>query len=222
MIERLKKLNQFPIYSCTDEDFKEFGQIIKGYNLDNIMDYVKNNTPIPETGNIYIASVPEMEKLPLYKNMKTNLYGDMDIEFGYCNGNNSLLNGLEYHKGSEINIAVTDMVLLLAHTKDIKDGELDSSMVKGFFIPEGTAIEIYQTTMHFSPCKVSDKGFKCIVILPRDTNTDIDISKKETIFEEDKYLFKRNKWLLVHEDKQDFIARGAYRGIKGKNLKVEY
>ena len=222
MIERLKKINQFPIYSSSDEEFKEFGQVIKGYDLKEIMEYAQKHTSIPQTGNIYIASDSEMEKLDVCEKIKKNVYGDMDIQFGYCNGNNSFLNGLEYHKGSEINIAVTDMVLLLAHTKDIKNGELDSSKVKGFYIPQGTAIELYQTAMHFSPCKIKDDGFKCIVILPRYTNADMDLSKKEIIFEEDKYLFKRNKWLLVHEDKKDFIDRGAYKGISGKNLKVEY
>lgn len=222
MLENLRKLNKFPIYSYDDREFQKFGQVIEGYDFEELKEYAEKHTLIPETGNIYVASDEKMEKLAVYEKVKNNIYGGMDIEFGYCNGNNSLLNGLEYHKGSEVNVAVTDLVLLLAHVNDIENGKIDSSKVKGFYIPKGKVIEVYQTTMHFSPCKVSDSGFKCIVILPRYTNTDIDLENKEIIFEEDKYLFKKNKWLLVHKDKQDFISRGAYEGITGENLKVEY
>lgn len=222
MLEKLKKLNEFPIYSCDEKEFKKYGQVITGYDFEELKEYAEKHTPIPETGNIYVASDAEMEKLAVYEDVKNNIYGGMDTEFGYCNGNNSLLNGLEYHKGSEINVAITDLVLLLAHINDIENGKIDSSKVVGFYIPKGKVIEVYQTTMHFSPCKLADTGFKCIVILPRYTNTDIDLKNKKIIFEEDKYLFKRNKWLLVHNDKQDFISKGAYEGIIGKNLKVNY
>lgn len=222
LLEKLKKLNEFPIYSCNDKEFKEFGQVITGYNFEELVEYAKKHTLIPEVGNIYVASDPKMEKLAVFEDVKNGIYGKMDVEFGYCNGNNSLLNGLEYHKGSEVNIAITDLVLLLAKVSDINNGKIDSSKVKGFYIPKGTVIEVYQTTMHFSPCKVSDEGFKCIVILPRETNTDIDLTERKILFEEDKYLFKKNKWLLVHNDKQDFISRGAYEGIIGENLKVKY
>ncbi len=37
----------------------------------------------------------------------------MPIQIGYCNGRNTTYNGFEYHKGSEINIAVTDFMLVL-------------------------------------------------------------------------------------------------------------
>lgn len=222
MLKKLKELNDFPVYSCDDKEFKKYGKIIEGYNFKELEEYVEKHTLIPKVGNVYVASHEEMEKFSIYNEIKSNLYGGMDIEFGYCNGNNSLLNGLEYHKGSELNVAVTDLVLLLAHVNDIEEGKINSSKVKGFYIPKGKVIEIYQTTMHFSPCKLSEKGFKCIVILPKDTNIDIDLSNKKIIFEEDKYLFKKNKWLLVHKDKQDFINKGAYEGIEGKNLKVNY
>ena len=43
----------------------------------------------------------------------------MPIQIGYCNGNNNKLNGLEYHRDSEINIAVTDMVLMIGMEQDL-------------------------------------------------------------------------------------------------------
>lgn len=141
----------------------------------------------------------------------------MPIQIGYCNGNNSSLNGLEYHKGSEINYAITDLVLLLAHIWEIKNNQLNSENVVGFYLPVGTAIEVFSTTLHFAPCRVSDSGFKCLVVLPVGTNLALD-EKPEIITEEDKLLFMRNKWLIAHPEAERLVKNGAYIGIRGKNL----
>ena len=53
--------------------------------------------------------------------LRDSFYGGMDIQVGYCNGRNTTYNGFEYHKGSEINIAVTDFMLVLGHTWEIRD-----------------------------------------------------------------------------------------------------
>lgn len=223
MLNKLKSINEFPVYSCRDKEFLNYGNVLEGYDFEELVEYADKNTKVPETGNIYVGSAEEMEKLEsLYQNLQDNFYGGMEPQIGYCNGNNSFLNGLEYHKGSEINVAVTDLVLLLGKTTEMENGLLDSSKVKAFYVPKGQAVEVYQTSMHFAPCKVNDSGFKCIVILPKGTNEDIDLSSKQVITEEDKYLFKKNKWLLVHEDKQDLIAKGAHHGITGENIRVKY
>lgn len=221
-LKYLNKINDYEIYSVEDEEFKEFGKIIKNYNFSSIETLVERETEIPENGNIYVGSWKKGEDLEIYNEVKNGLYGGMDIQIGYCNGKNSKLNGLEYHKGSEINVAVTDFVLFLGNTNNILEGEIKSEKIKAFYIKKGEAIEIYQTTMHFAPCKVDEKGFKSIVILPRGTNTDIDIKNKIIKTQEDNYLFKKNKWLLVHEDKGDLIEKGAYNGIIGTNLELKY
>ena len=95
---------------------------------------------------------------------------NMPIEIGYCNGQNSTLNGLEYHIGSEINVAVTDLVLMLGKLQDVDNYQYKTEDVEIFFVKKGTALQLYETTLHFSPSKTDLKGFKCIVILPRGTN----------------------------------------------------
>ncbi|MGL5426764.1 MAG: DUF4867 family protein [Cetobacterium sp.] len=223
MLNKLNQLNNLEILSCSSEEFKRYGKVISGYDFNELVQYAEKNTLIPPSGNIYVGSVEEMEGFaPLFSSLKSNFYGGMETQIGYCNGNNSFLNGLEYHKSSEINVAVTDLVLLLAKTTEIKESELDSSVVKAFLLPRGMAVELYSTTMHFAPCKVSDDGFKCIVILPKETNTDISLEDKDILTEEDKFLFKRNKWLIVHGDKQDLIAKGAFHGISGENLEIKF
>ena len=138
----------------------------------------------------------------------------MPIQIGYCNGHNHLLNAVEYHRDSEINIAVTDLILILGKEQDItEDHTYDSSKMEAFLIPAGTTIEVYATTLHYAPCNVAASGFKCVVVLPKGTNTDITLEEKHT--PEDDLLFARNKWLLSHPDAN--IA-GSVAGIKGENL----
>ena len=85
--------------------------------------------------------------------------------------------------------------------------------MEAFLIPAGTTIEVYATTLHYAPCNVAASGFKCVVVLPKGTNTDITLEEKHT--PEDDLLFARNKWLLSHPDAN--IA-GSVAGIKGENL----
>jgi hypothetical protein len=145
----------------------------------------------------------------------------MDLQAGYCNGNNSRLTGLEYHKASEVNLAVTPLVLLLGKVQDINNNSYDSKNVKAFYLEEGDVVEIYGTTLHFAPCKVSEEGFKCLVVLPKGTNEELT-NDVNVITEEDELLFKTNKWLLVHEDSERLINNGAKIGITGSNLEIKF
>lgn len=133
----------------------------------------------------------------------------MPIQIGYCNGRNTTYNGFEYHKGSEINIAVTDFMLVLGHTWEIKDNTYRIEDAKVFFVEKGTAIEMYQTTLHLSPCRVSDIGFKDVVILPRGTNTPLNNGgTDEAAIGEERLLLQRNKWVIAHPDREPLINKG--------------
>lgn len=218
---RLKEINcHIEIKHITDESFLKYGRIIEDYDFTTMINYMKAITSIPAEGNVYVASLADMEQLEIKDKLEEEFYGGMPIEIGYCNGRNSTLNGLEYHKGSEINVAVTDMVLLLGMVQDIKDNSYKSDRIEAFFVPEGTAIEMYQTTLHFGPCKTSSEGFKCVVILPRGTNFPLD--KKNNGQGEGTLLFAKNKWLLVHPSRTLLVNKGAHIGIKGENIEIKY
>ena len=99
--------------------------------------------------------------------LKMRVYGELPIQIGYCNGHNSKLNALEYHRSSEVNVAVTDIILLLGSEQDIApDFTYDTSKVEAFLVPAGTGIEVYGTTLHYAPCGVDGNGFKAVVVLP--------------------------------------------------------
>ena len=181
-----------------------------------------DHTQIPESGNVYVASVPEMEALPAAEEVKQFLYGDMEIEVGYCNGRNTTYNGFEYHKGSEINVAVTDFMLVLGHTWEIAtDNTYRVEDARVFFVPKGTAIEMYQTTLHLSPLRVCDEGFKGIVILPRGTNTPLD-KKPAKESGEERLLLQRNKWVISHPEREPLMKQGAFPGLIGENKELHY
>ncbi|MBQ3755288.1 MAG: DUF4867 family protein [Clostridia bacterium] len=221
MIERLRKVNDVKIHSVFDEEFKPYGRIVSGYDFGEVAEYMKNNTPVPEQGNIYIASVPELEKLAVKDEVESVLYGGMPVQFGYCNGRNSTYNGFEYHKGSEINVAVTPFMLVLGHVWEIEDNKFFVGNEKVFFVPEGTAIEMYETTLHLSPCKVQDEGFKCVVILPKGTNTPLE-NKHQNADSESVLLLQRNKWVIAHKDREPLVKQGAHIGLIGPNKELHY
>lgn len=220
MINRLSKLNDIEIKDIHSDSFKTFGKILIGYNFSPLIDFMRT-TEVPAENNIYVASSKEMESFPIYDLLKDTFYGGMDIQIGYCNGKNSTYNGFEYHKGSEINVAVTDFLLVLGHVWDITDNQYNVKDAEVFFVPQGTAFEMYQTTLHLSPCKVTDEGFKDIIILPKGTN-DPNFQKTAEITPEDKILLFKNKWIIAHKDREPLVKAGAYVGLIGKNIELLY
>jgi hypothetical protein len=210
--------NNLRIENISDKSFSPFGKIVENYDFSEVINYMEGKTSIPDEGNIYVASVPEMEQLRVKELLENGFYGEMPIQIGYCNGKNSTLNGLEYHMGSEINIAVTDMVLILGKLQDVEDNKYDVENTRIFFVEKGKAIQLYETTLHFSPCKTSSDGFKCIVVLPKGTNEPLDNPKTKF---GDKLLFARNKWLLAHPDRKVLMNKGAYPGITGENIEIK-
>lgn len=209
------------IHSVHESAFRTYGRVIEGYDFSEIFSYMETVAAIPEQGNVYVASVPELEAAKVCAQIRNQLYGGMPIEVGYCNGRNTTYNGFEYHKGSEINIAVTDFMLVLGHSWDIEDNTYQSSLAEVFFVEKGTAIEMYQTTLHLSPCRVCDEGFKDIVILPRGTNTPLK-QPKEAAEGEAVLLLQTNKWVLAHPDREPLIRQGAHPGFLGENRELFY
>lgn len=203
------------IQKVTDAAFSKYGKVIEGLDCADIIEAM-GATPCP-AGVTYVPGDASLEACASAEDIAYSLYGGMPIQIGYCNGHNHLLNAVEYHRDSEINIAVTDLILILGKEQDItEDHTYDSSKMEAFLIPAGTTIEVYATTLHYAPCNVAASGFKCVVVLPKGTNTDITLEEKHT--PEDDLLFARNKWLLSHPDAN--IA-GSVAGIKGENLSVK-
>ena len=203
------------VKKVTDPAFKAYGRVITGYDFSGLLKAMEQ-TPLPEDFS-YIPSLPEMEALPAAKELENGIYGQMPIQIGCCNGHNKKLNAVEYHRDSEVDIAVDDLILILGKQQDIEeDHTYDTSRMEAFLVPAGTAVEVYATTLHYAPCHVKDEGFRCVIVLPRDTN--LDMEPVEVKDPEDRLLFARNKWLIGHA--QGGLPEGAFIGLKGENLSV--
>lgn len=220
MLERLNNVNDVEVYSVESREFLPYGRVLSGYDFSDLLEFMENNTEIPENGNVYVPSVPEMEECPIFKTVKNTLFGESEIQIGYCNGRNTTYNGFEYHKSPEINIAVTDFMLVLGHSYEIENNTYTPEQAKVFFVPKGTAIEMFGTTLHLSPCRTSDEGFKDIVILPKGTNTPLE--SKEITDDESKLLLQKNKWVIAHPEREPLIKQGAVAGVIGENKELKY
>ena len=205
------------IDSVNSPSFAPYGKVLPGYDTRELMKTLMTSTPLPD-GVAYVPSHPALEALPIAGQLSANAYGGMPVQLGFCNGHNTRLNCLEYHRDSEVNCGTGDFILLVAKADDIVDGRLDTSSVKAFRAPAGTMVEVYATTLHYAPCSAErGAGFKVLVVLPRGTNG----PKPEItpLNAEDKTLWACNKWLLAHPD-SDEAAQGAYAGITGKNIDI--
>ncbi len=216
MLDKLKKLNpEIEFYDVSDNKFSTFGKIIKNIDTTEIIETAKK-IPNPDSGSSYVPSREEFEALKIAGEIENNYFGTLPAQVGYCWGHNNFMNATEWHSSSEINIAVTPLVLILGHIWDIENGKIDSSKFKAFYLPAGTAVEVYSTTLHFCPCEVESSGFGCVVGLLKDTNTSL------TVETEDKLLFRKNKWIIAHVENEALINRGVVGGITGTNYEIKY
>ncbi len=209
-----KKMN---IWNVSDPKFRKYGRVIKGYDCSELIKKMEE-TPLPEDV-VYVPAEPKLEALELFNELRNREFGGLPIQLGYCNGNNVLLNAVEYHRSSEVNVAATDAILLLGCQQDIDPDNFsyDTAMIEAFFVPAGTMIEIYATTLHYAPCNAKKDGFRWAVVLPRGTNMPLE-TKQERF--EDRLLFAKNKWLVAHPE-TDLGEQGAFVGLTGKNISVE-
>lgn len=204
------------IQKVTDASFRKYGKVLEGYDFSELLKEMKH-TPVPEDV-VYVPGVEELEALPVAKDLQNKAFGGLPIQVGYCNGHNKKLNAVEYHRNSEINIAVgEDLVLLIGMQQDIEeDFTYDTAKIEAFLLPAGTAIEVYATTLHYAPCNVSENGFQCVVVLPKGTNTELTFETAAA--GEDSLMTAKNKWLIAHEDAK---IEGAFNGLKGENITLE-
>lgn len=202
------------IYDITDQRFTKYGRIVQGIDFTELVNKMQE-MPLPKDV-VYEPSVPALEELAVAKKLQEVYYGELPIEVGYCNGHNTMLNAVEYHRSSEINVVATDAVLILGCQQDITaDFTYDTANMEAFLIPKGTAVEVYATTLHYAPCHVKEEGFLVTVVLPKGTNYPLETEHKSG---EDALITAKNKWLIGHPDAD--LPAGTHLGLVGKNINI--
>ena len=206
------------LYSIDDPRIQKYGRVLHYPDLSSSIDTLLA-LGIPEQGVQYVPSESSLEELPLFHYLKEEIFGYQDIQFGYCCGHKQLLNALEYHRSSEVNLMATDVILLLGTREKLtEDFRYSSDDVEGFYVPAGTLMEMYSNTLHFSPFSVDKKGFSIGVVLPRGTNTALPSAPPKD--GEGSLLTNVNKWLIGHPEAK--LADSVYRGLVGQNLSIEH
>lgn len=206
------------IYSVYDSEFVPYGHVVSDYDIavKEILTALET-TPLPD-GTGYVPEEPKLQRLPAAQIVQDYLFGGMPCQLGWCNGHNTKLNCLEYHRDSEFNLGTEDFILILAKQDEIVNGKLDTSKAKAFRVPAGVLVEVYATSLHYAPCHCdAKKGFRVLVALPKGTNT--EKPNVPVLSNEDAMLWARNKWLLAHPESEEARA-GAYVGLVGENIEV--
>ena len=200
------------ILPVEDKRFKEYGQIIENPFINELMELSKG-LDMPESGAKYLTSVEAFERDNIVSYF-SEVFGKMDVQIGCCWGYNTKLNALEWHKSTEINCALTDMVLMVGKLQDMEDGFYDTKNIEYFLLKAGQSVELYQTTLHFCPVQASKSGFKTAVILPKGTNVPLE----SPLF--GGRLTHKNKWMVCHKENSKAVSMGRVVGLKGENLEL--
>lgn len=206
------------IYSVYDSEFKAYGQIVVGME-DTVQEILEALATTPCTDHVeYVPYDDCLQELPAMVEVSEHCFGGMPVQLGWCNGHNTKLNCLEYHRDSEFNLGTEDFILLLGRQEEIENGIFDTAKTKAFRVPAGVMVEVFATTLHYAPCHCdAEKGFRVLVALPWLTNTERPVMENRTT--EDEILTARNKWLLAHPESSE-AKGGAKVGLCGENIDI--
>ena len=129
------------IYEATSSNFKKYGRIVKNIDFAPVIEAL-NQIAIPADSVAYEPTVASLEEASAKVGVSRLFGGELKLETGYCAGHNSLLNAVEYHRSSEVNVAATDCILLLGSQQDITDDfQYDTSKIEAFHIRKGILME---------------------------------------------------------------------------------
>lgn len=218
MLESLQKLNpSVTFHSVTEAAFQKYGRLLD-YDVAQVIAELEKEAPVfsqlPKAH--YTTDRKELHDHAVFAQIRRDVYGELPIQVGVVQGRNQCATGTEFHQGSEVNIAVTDCLLVLGSRQTlVSRGSIDISEMEIFFVPKGTVMEIYDTTLHYTPIEADAQGFSLVVVLIEGTNTDIDAQRGSM-------LTKKNKWYVCHASQQAKIEQGAVVGLSGDLLKIEH
>lgn len=207
------------VKSVYSVEFERYGKVIEGVDCQKVAEILKT-LPRPSDAVTYVPSEPKLETQDLMADLQNRVFGGLPVQIGYCSGHNRVLNCLEYHRNSELNVTGTDVIFMLAPMSAIKDGIIDTQCVEYFHAPANTAVLLYETSLHYAPCTVDGaEGFSVAVVLPRGTNTDKP-QGLETRGEAG-YLTNNNKWLYAHKDSPEGTAGITGGVLIGQNHSLD-
>ncbi len=215
MLEKLKSHNPtLTLHHCAEIAFQKYGTPLSDFDFSGMIAGAKA-FPLPAEGVEYLRSVSELEDERLLSLLSKRLFNNSPLQAGICHGYNDRLNALEWHPSHELLIAATDLVLFLGNISEMDNLQFDAHHIRAVFVPAGTSLLLFHTSLHFAPLHVSKAGFRAIIILPKMTNAPFDETMPKV--SNDPHLFAVNKWMIAHPESPQ-AKRGAQIGIVGENI----
>ena len=203
------------IFSVTDPEFKPYGRVVTG--LDTAKAEILAalaNTPLPAATD-YVAEDAALQELPAAVEVSEHLFGGMPCQLGWCNGHNTYLNCLEYHRDSEVQSGYRRFCAVACQAGGNRGRQAGhrqrsrrSASRQAHWWKSTPRRCTTRPAMWTQP-----KGTRVLVALPKGTNTAKPAIKNDG--GDDPQLWACNKWLLAHPDSAEAKA-GAYVGLVGK------
>lgn len=216
MLTQLREINpEIEIIRPDDTGFQRYGQLIGDSDWDEIIERTRRLIPA-DLDPAYIPGCPDLESPEVPGTLLSEVFGTEATQIGVCRGMNDRMNGMEWHDCPELITAVTPIVLILGHVEDMENGLWRSELAVLCFLDAGETVELFPGTLHFAPCRVDENPFLSIITLPKGVNE--KLGKADV---NDKMLWMKRKWLIVHSESPQSEA-GAYTGIVGKNFRIRY
>jgi len=222
-LEQVRAANPgITIHHVSGSAWQRYGRVLGAYDPSEII--ARANAILPASdGVVYEPAVDSLEKPCAFNDrLAQTVFGGMPIQAGWCYGKNTRMDALEYHKGIEVVVCLTDVVMLVGSLCDVTFGDdivYDASCVEAFWAPEGAVVESSAWCLHYAPIHTSANGaFASLVYLPRGTNTDLEFEPERS--GEGRLLLAVNKWLIAHPEAEDLVKSGGYPGIVGQNIHV--
>ena len=213
---------ELTLLSVADPEFGKYGRVL---DLDASEVIQRAAKILPEsTGIVYEPSVRSLEQpARINRAIAREVFGGMPVQVGWCYGRNLRMDALEYHKGIEVLVCITDVVLLVGDLRDVRFGEeiaYAAEDVAAFYAPAGTVVEFHAWCLHFAPIHCTEGGrFATLVYLPKGTNEPLTYSVERA--GESRLLLAVNKWLIAHPDAEALVKSGAYVGMSGENIVIK-
>lgn len=218
MLDTIREKNKnITIYAITDDQFEPYGRLLS-LDVKDVIEHLATEeavfSQLPKAQ--YVVDREDLHSFSVFSEIQREVFGELPIQVGVVQGRNQAATGTEFHQGSEVNIAVTDCLLVLGKKeKLLAEGKIDIKDMDIFYVPKGTVIEVYSSTLHYTPIEANGNGFSLVVVLIKGTNTDID-AKKGTM------LTKKNKWYICHPSQKQKIEQGALPLFTGDLLTIEH
>jgi len=206
------------IVDINSEAFCKYGVVIADSEVSRVgrnalVTYLKESTDAPTSGNVYVADEQPIHEMAVADEIKSVLSYE-EVQFGYCHGNSTKVNALEWHGCEELILAATDCVLYLGHPDGLVTVDehlnFNTQDLIAVWLKQGDIVRLKPKVMHFAPTKVNEEPYRTLIVLQKGTN-------KPLVEKGEGHLFMENKWMIAHSERQDLVDKGAWPGLVGIN-----